>query len=50
MSYPIGAWDIKTGYWYPNHLLKLSVKEQIEHNVKAGYKCKPAPSVVVFEG
>lgn len=40
-SIPLGYWTIDTDviYWTPNYDLKLTPKEQREHNEKNGYNC-----------
>lgn len=34
---PLGSWDMQTGAWQPNQLLKMTPDEQVEHNVQNGF-------------
>lgn len=36
-SPPAGSWDLGTGLWHPNPLLKMTAAEQYAHNVKWGH-------------
>ena len=35
-----GLYDAKTGRWYPNPRLEMSIEHQHNHNLFAGYSCR----------
>lgn len=38
VAIPYGRWDLSGG-WQPNDKLNMTVMQQAEHNIKAGYLC-----------
>jgi len=36
---PLGSWDLKSGFWYPNSLLEITADEQYKRNIKNGFPC-----------
>lgn len=46
-GFPLGEWDLHTGYWYPNNYLLMEPKEQYKHNLKYGFEMKIPECLII---
>jgi len=40
IKWPWGMWDLETGAWQPNHILRMSEEDQHKENLANGYSCE----------